>query len=980
MHPLTGALSNLAAAHPATSVRLIAREVSFGREILRNVARTRGALAGWSATTLRQLAGELAEPSLRTAGTRSATDLELRAAADDALDATAGTIPAPLKRQAQSLGFRAAAFDAFAELRLAGISAAQLKTAARKGSPAEALAVTYDRYCTILRDQKLSDAADAFRLAVSALADSRIANALTVIEPGAADATGLPLTLVNALRTHGAEFPALNDSRPDWSPVAADVAIVRAASPALELRDALRHARSLGISWDSVELAVTDVNEYGSALASLGDELGIPYTLKEGVPMIRTRAGRSLERFLRWLEDGLPATPIRQAIEQGELQVGTADVPAADIVRALRNAQIGWGRSRWIAALDRLTDDATGVATAAVIRTLVELAPVVPEPSVSGSDGARIKTSALASIALRWLELVAAGLTSASERHALARLQLRLTELAAHDRAAVDFTLASAELRLAIADLRAFPSADGTRARRVSAPGAVHLTDTTQAGATGRPNVYVLGLDAERTSRASASDPILDDDTRAALGSAIPSLRDRSARRERALYRALNGLAGKVRLSYSTLADSAGREASPSSLLLDAARAHFREPTLSYEELRKKLGAPSGAARGNGALDRRDVWLRALASTRDLADGRAAIRAAWPRLDRGLAMHESAETASISEWNGLVAAAAGKTGPFADSTRWTSPTSLETIGKCPLQWFYRYALGLKPPEDVEFDSTIWLDARQHGSLLHVILERFVREWLPRQGDLALDDAAVALRTIVASEVDKQRATVPPPSELLFTQERERLERSARQFLAQERQHRDAQWIEVEASFPAEGATATFLTADGIKLLIGGRIDRVDRFTDGSLRVIDYKSGSSFRFRSLGAKDTPLKGGRMLQPAIYAEGARQALGAAVRAFEYRFPRERAPDDRVVVDQAMLAKAPAVVASLLSHLRDGNFIATDDSGDCSYCDYRAICHVSGDSRSVASPRAEWGKEHGENAPEYVQMRTRRTPEGA
>ena len=386
-------------------MRFVARELPFARELLRELARERGALVGWEGTTLRQLAGALSAPTLDARGLQPADDLALQAAADDALDATASSLPTPLRRQVTSLGFRTAAFDTFAQLRIAGVTPAQLRAAARVGSPAEALAPAYERYCALLAERKLSDAADAFRAAIELLNGDATLDDVIVIEPGAADATGLPLALIEALCLHDAKVLTLNDSRPDWSAIGASLEFSRAASPALEVRDALRHALANGLKWDEVEFACSDLDAYGAALASLGDELAIAYTLKEGVPMIRSRAGRAVERYLQWLEQGLPAAAIREALEQGELPIDDAQVSGADVARAVRSAQIGWGRARWLEALERFRnglwvadrlgdrderdDDETpedrqqrleriAVAAAALLERLVPLMPNVP--------------------------------------------------------------------------------------------------------------------------------------------------------------------------------------------------------------------------------------------------------------------------------------------------------------------------------------------------------------------------------------------------------------------------------------------------------------------------------------------------------------------------------------------------------------------------------------------------------------------------
>jgi hypothetical protein len=59
--------------------------------------------------------------------------------------------------------------------------------------------------------------------------------------------------------------------------------------------------------------------------------------------------------------------------------------------------------------------------------------------------------------------------------------------------------------------------------------------------------------------------------------------------------------------------------------------------------------------------------------------------------------------------------------------------------------------------------------------------------------------------------------------------------------------------------------------------VRGSVDRIDRAADGSLVVIDYKTGSDAKYAGLG-EDDPHKGGTLLQPFFYAHAARATLGA------------------------------------------------------------------------------------------------------
>jgi ATP-dependent helicase/nuclease subunit B len=999
MHHLLAALDDLARAHAGAPVRFVAREVPFARELVRALAQRRGALVGWEATTLRQLAGELAAPALDAAGLRPASDLALQAAAEEALDATAARLPAPLARQVPTLGFRVATYDAFAELRVGGVTPEALRAAARPGSPAFHLAPAYARYVALLAERQLADAGAVLAAAVTRAADATALDAVVIIEPVAADVSGLARTFVEALVARGAVVPAVPMDPPAWGAPGPEPRLVRAATPALEVRAALRDALANGRAWDRIELAVTDVDTYGTALAAIGDELGIAYTLKEGVPMIRSRAGRALERYLAWIEADYPARPVREALEQGELPVSDGAIAPADVARALREAQVGWGRARWIAAAAHLraggsppprrgrdgdADEAPDPGAAARHAAIASATATLMEQLVAcmpgADDDAPITTGTLAAHARAWLALVAPALDAPGERHALERLARQLDALASDDaRRAGPRAAAVAEVRLALAGLRAFPSVDGERAGRVSAPGSVHLTQASQAGASGRAHVCLLGFDADRLQLASGGDPLLDDGLRARLGGAVPTLRERAERRERALHMALRGLTGPTWLSYATLADGAGREASPAPLVLEAARHALQRPALTYAELRTALGEPAGAARGPRGeavtpLDARDRWLAAIAGSARPLDARAVVDAAFPPLARGVALHAQATADVVGAWHGLVPAAAMRTGPFAPDAPWISASGLEMLGRCPLAWFYRYALGLRAPEEAEPDPSVWLDAAQFGTLLHTVLERFVRDWHGRQGALDGAEAEAALAAIADEAVAALRASVPAPNAAVVAATRERLGGQLRRFLAQERDDRLGRWHAVEFHFPPPGATATFTASDGTVLPIGGFVDRVDRLPDGAWRVVDYKSGSGARFRP-GSKEPPLKGGRLMQPAWYAAGIAQALGGPVASVEYRFPREAAPRDRVRVDDATLAAAPALVTSLLTHLRTGDFVPTDEAGDCTWCDFRTICQVRIDGFTTESPRAAWGDAHGAGAPAYVELRRRR-----
>src|SRR5687767_1873791 len=146
----------------------------------------------------------------------------------------------------------------------------------------------------------------------------------------------------------------------------------------------------------------------------------------QGIPLARTRLGRALDRWLSWLEDGLAADTIRQALEAGELGVPDADVAPTALGRELRGLQVGWGRQRWEAAVARLAREvetrryedeseedhasrhASRQRSATALSSLLQqlLAAVPPVPERGEDRPVPSSASALARATLAWLPLV----------------------------------------------------------------------------------------------------------------------------------------------------------------------------------------------------------------------------------------------------------------------------------------------------------------------------------------------------------------------------------------------------------------------------------------------------------------------------------------------------------------------------------------------------------------------------------------------
>ena len=1004
MSPLTLThLQELTRAHPTARKLLVCPSLNWGREWLRVLARQEGVWVGWEPMTLRALAGELALVPLEMADQRVATDVALEVVVSAATGAAlaAGQVRGPLRELAATGGTRQAIVDAVLELRTAGVSLEAFRTVAG-GPTVLSLAAILERYLQELTARRLADPARVFEMALAHFAAEapHVLPAVVVLAPGLSP-RGLPAQLAQRLEAHGAIRLAPPGTVDPAPPSVPGLACFRAATPSDELREALRRAAAHGWPDDQVELVTTDPDAHGIALDALCRSTGARATMLHGLPLTRTRIGRALERWLSWLDSDLLAAHIREALETGDL-TAPPDGPDADtLARELRDLQIGWGREHWEEARRRLDgpawilkwlrqhtpEDAStnekaqcrqdAESLCAGLRWLLDtvLAHAPPVPRRGEVEPVRTSVHRLAIAALSWVELIP--VEGAAERRTVDRLARRLGELAAEPDGELPFGTALASLRHAIADLRAWADTAPEQQPWASTGGHLHLSDLAHAGCSGRPHLFLLGLDADRVGGGSTGNALLPDALRHRLGPAhLATTDDRRLERAALVSAALTIAAtrsagGSCTISWSIASDLSGRKAAPAPAVLEALRASRHEPGFSFENLRTLVGHPACAVPGPGSalLDARDLWLSALAGPDGhLLDGTGLVRTTWP--------HVVDTTPSLG-----ARVADAVPDPFRRTGRPFSPTSLERLSRCPLSWFYRYQLELVPPDDPEYDRERWLDPLARGELLHRILERAGRQFRERQ--FSLDGAGVRaeLLAIVDALADEYRAGAPVPSETIFRAERDALRECGLIWLEMEResaaQRHAPRWLEFERWL--DGSAATFQLPDGRLLPVTGRVDRVDELPDQRLRAVDYKSGRPDRYR-LDPKMGPLRGGRLLQPAIYAAAVSALHQGRAVEFAYHFPTPEGLAGRLSFDHGVIPQAGAIITGLMEQLARGEFIPTTDPADCAWCEYRDICrvHTSEYGKVEDSPRARDAAAAAAKDSAFAAMNARRTPE--
>ncbi|MSR35123.1 MAG: PD-(D/E)XK nuclease family protein [Gemmatimonadetes bacterium] len=983
---------------PGARTLLVAPTRGEGREILRALARSRGGWLGLEVTTVRPLALELVGSDLAARGLTLLDEFAEQSLIDELLDEALEATPGAdsLRELAESVGFRAAVRDAVGALRLAGVDARRLASAAFADRLKRDLLVTLlARYEERLEKGALMDTAAVLRAAADAARRGALPTESVLLVPGLGT-RGLAGRFLAALEARGARrLPA--DSVPGmavpegmlWEahePAAppAPVEQFHAAGVTEELREVLRRVLARKLRWDQVEIVTTDAGVYGPALHALAEQLDVPVTFAVGLPVERTRAGRAVAAYLRWLEGGFPDAVLRRLLEGGDLAAPAPhrDLEGPRLARALRRLRIGWGRERYLPALhtaiDRLLEEGPRQAREedaddaverherrireleALVALLEPILTATPEVPDRHDRDVRVRPSELARGLGRFLAMVPGG--GPVDATALERLGSILDRIEATLERPTLFPSAVSVVTAHLAIRIPAQRAEG-RAPWGSAGGHLHLSDVEHGGWSGRQEVFVVGLDAGRFPGQGTQDPVLLDHERGVL--APRDLPDSGSRLDERRFRMgalLARLRGRVTMSYAAWEPAEGRTLAPSSLLLEAFRAGPGGPTAGYEDLDESLGDPiSRIPRTTTRLDREDVWLAALARGGHLLAGEDVVRAAFPALDRGL-VARAARDGGPSAFRGLVAARP-ELDPRDREGVALSASRLEALGSCGLRYFYASVLRVRPPDDPALDPERWLDALRRGTLLHSVYDRLLDE--ARAAELDAADAAFADlgSRILVEEAEAMRREVPPPSDTVWRREMDDLQAEVRSFVGMIREERPAvEHTELRFGLPgAEHAPVELTLPSGRRLWLRGSIDRVDRLRSGGLRVVDYKTGSNRPY----SRTTMFRGGRRLQHALYSAVAEALLDGNVELAEYHFPTRKGENHRSPFHRLELTRGLELLDRLLDMAAAGRFLPTDDPDDCFICDFKTICRAYRDKYgTLQSPPAEWGKAHYED----------------
>jgi putative RecB family exonuclease len=246
-----------------------------------------------------------------------------------------------------------------------------------------------------------------------------------------------------------------------------------------------------------------------------------------------------------------------------------------------------------------------------------------------------------------------------------------------------------------------------------------------------------------------------------------------------------------------------------------------------------------------------------------------------------------------------------------------SPSRLQDFQSCPRK--FQHASIDRIPQPATY-------ATAKGNLLHDIFEQlFLLDATDRTLDRARSFVAGAEERVLTDHV---RRDVDLDDARLAVLRRETEEILQRYFTMEDPQHVATEGVELRITEEIDGTP------------ILGILDRLDREADGSLAIIDYKTGRVPN-RNFDAKT-------FANAELYAALCEAHLGERPRVIRLLYVAEGETIERTVTGPVLQARRDAASNAwqrITQFYADGEFPATPSKNSCRFCGFKDICRANG-----------------------------------
>ncbi|OMD86487.1 PD-(D/E)XK nuclease family protein [Paenibacillus odorifer] len=705
-----------------------------------------------------------------------------------------------------------------------------------------------------------------------------------------------------------------------------------------EIREAFRRICNTDSSFDQAEIVVSNYEAYSSTIYTLSQALDIPCTFSQGLPVTYTKVGKAALVYLEWLECNYDVECLLKALRHDYISfhpIGDS-VDQADLIFALEQSGIGWGRQRYSMLEAAGNVELKGKHYEAT--RLLDLAFKGLFQKVPDSRQDMWTPMVILHALINFLDKHTVP-SSEADSLVITELidQMKLLEVVSPRTLSRETALRY--VKEMVEGIRIFGSGPSY--------GKLHISSLQDGGISGRNQMYILGMSNEAWSLQLRQDPVLLDMERRSLkGLLLSTERTEHIIRERETRLGL--LSGQVTLGYSSYDPAEQKEIIPAFALLQAARIVMDDPKMDLTGLGQVLGRPVGYMsidpNGEHLLDGTDRWLGRFYTEGELKDGLSSLHQSFPFAAKLEQAEMQISEGALSEYEGMLSTDTFAVRYLNNPDTYLSVTQLERYAQCPKRFFFSQILKLRAKETAEFDRSKWLDAASRGSLLHSIFYHYLKEMAAgsiHEDRLKHDEHR--LQEITEQVIREYEAKVPPPTPHIFHKECDSLRRDVAIFYQME-QKAEGRPRFFELELTVDGQPMSVKLDNGLVIRMKGFVDRVDEIGPHKYKIYDYKTGSPAKYD----ENEYFSQGTQLQHALYAVAVEQWLKhtgmdpeARVVESAYYFPTERGKGDEVSRVQNKAAELSELVGHLLASMESGTFTATTELKRCSYCDYGAVC---------------------------------------
>ena len=559
----------------------------------------------------------------------------------------------------------------------------------------------------------------------------------------------------------------------------------------------------------------------------------LPITFGSGLPLLLSSPAKLLALLLDWVGSGYRSHELINIFSSDMFDIKTdqkdnnGNLPERDelfgkldLINLIKRSNLTWQRHSYIPCLNNHLNylksrGYENVKTEKAVSWLIDFVnyafDLIPEPDKDGLVDIEILMTSLKDIISKYKRIYSA-LDSQGLRVTLQELSTSLKGRRVNINEAVEIINSHMQ---EINILCESPT-----------PGKIHFTTYKNASWIERKYIYVMGLGADNFPGMSLEDPLLLDIER--HSPPMKSSIDLINQNIKIMYAFLNNLKGYLTCSYSCFDTIEIRESYPSTLFYKLRELYPNEPLRQIDFIQEDESS---------FIDSNDYWTHhgiksgAALSVDDESD----------EIINDVIDNDFEDDLEKSIW--------------VDSGEYIrqglTATSLTDYLSCKYKFFLKHVLGLKEIREEEFDALGWLSALETGNVYHKIIENFNNQIINSPEILYdVDKAMKLIQDIAENEIAIFEVELPTASPYHTKRQTDEIMENIKKFVEREIENApNRKVLHAEFEFGSEPPVIIDV-GEGRKIKAFGKIDRVDKLQDGSIEIIDYKTGGTWSFQNL----------------------------------------------------------------------------------------------------------------------------------